>query len=119
MRRILHEALSALALLIIVFSMITGVITIVKLFTDSQIISSISVVLIMSSALFIIRRFDKKMQRSIRSNYLYTLDEAHIRNVLHDWSRNKITTKQALQNIDSIYQHHYTDNVVIKDGDRS
>lgn len=118
MRRIFKEVLSIVAALLITVSMVIGSSTIIKEFTDLQIIVFLFVVMVMTLALYIIKRFDKEVQKAYKEVYLHTLDEAYIKNFLHDWARNMITTKEALQGIDSIYKHHYTNNIRIKDGDK-
>lgn len=124
MRKVLYELLTAVAFIIIVFCMGIGALTIVAEFTvkfeniNSDLIGALVMVAILLLGLLIIRRIYNVLHEAYYDIYLFTLDEAHIKNVLHDWSRNKITTKQALQDIDSIYEHHYTDNIRIKDGDK-
>lgn len=124
MRKVLYELLTAVAFVIIVFCMTIGAVTIIGEITNqfenmnSDLISGLTMVAILLLGLLIIRRIYNALHEAYHDIYLYTLDEAHIKNVLHDWSRNKITTKQALQEIDSIYEHHYTDNIRIKDGDK-
>lgn len=44
--------------------------------------------------------------------------EYTIKQSLERWRMNEITTKDALQEIDAIYDHYYTKHIVIKDGDK-
>lgn len=103
---------------IIAATLIIGAIQTIRFITDQQILEVSYIVGIMFITYLISRRIDKHLQSAYREIHLYMLDEARIRDTLYDWSRNKLTTKEALQQIDSIYSYHYTDTIQIKDGDK-
>jgi hypothetical protein len=117
MRRILNELLSAVIAFIVLMVFMLGLITIIRSFTDSQIIEMISIVSTMFLIVFVSSRSIKKINKTHEEMYNLTMDQAHIRNVLFDWSRGNATTRSALQQIDQIYNHVYTDSIKIKDSD--
>jgi hypothetical protein len=117
MRRILSEFTSALIAFIVLMVFNLGLITIIRSFTDSQIIEMISIALTMFLIIFVSSRAIKKINKTHEEIYNLTMDQAYIRNVLFDWSRGNATTRSALQQIDQIYNHVYTDSIKIKDGD--
>ena len=117
MRRILNELVSAVIAFIVLIVFMLGLITIIRSFTDSQIIETISIASTMFLIIFVSSRAIKKINKTHEEIYNLTMDQAYTRNVLFDWSRDNITTRSALQNIDHIYNHFYTDNIKIKDGD--
>ncbi len=117
MRKIFNEIISAVIAFIVLMLFNFGLITIVRSFTDSQIIEMISIVFTMFLIVFVSSRSIKKINKTHEEIYNLTMDQAYIRNILFDWSRGNATTRSALQQIDQIYNHVYTDSIKIKDGD--
>jgi hypothetical protein len=116
--KVLYAIFNAMIGFVLAATFVIGSQTIVRSFTDSQIIVIAFSALSLAVLYFTVINAIKEHKRVLKRCDDYMMDEAHIRNVLHDWSRNKLTTKQALQQIDMIYRYHYTDNIVIKDGDK-
>ena len=117
MRRTLHELLSSVIAAIVFVGSVMGFITIASLITQNESIIILVAIIAYMLVAFTIIRTNKKFSKVYKEVYNLTLDQAYIRNVLFDWSRGTTTTRSALQQIDQIYNHVYTDNIKIKDGD--
>ena len=119
MKKIIAQLFYAIVALILLILLSVGASTIVNDITDNESLISLSRIALGLLLLIIGFKIYTFIDKDIKLMNEYMTNEAYTRNVLHDWSRNKITTKQALQYIDTIYDHHYTDNIIIKDGDKS